>query len=58
MTFIFDTGSAWLWVNTDKCPNTQCSGVTYHYASSSSYQESTTAETIVYGKGEVEGYIA
>ena len=58
MTFIFDTGSSWLWVNTDKCPSSECSGTRYHYTSSSEYAETTTEEKIVYGKGQVEGHIA
>ena len=58
MTFIFDTGSSWLWVNTDKCPTTECSGERYHYSKSSEYAETTTEEKIVYGKGQVDGMIA
>lgn len=57
MTFIFDTGSSWLWVPSDACPKTQCAGNTYHYGSSNNYVATTNTYTITYGKGQVKGYI-
>jgi hypothetical protein len=57
MSFIFDTGSSWLWVPSDACPKSQCPGTTYHYAASSTYQASATTEKITYGKGQVQGYV-
>ena len=57
MTFIFDTGSSWLWVPSDTCPKSQCPGTTFHFGSSSSYTPTTVSEKITYGKGQVQGYI-
>ncbi|CDW72166.1 eukaryotic aspartyl protease family protein [Stylonychia lemnae] len=57
MTFIFDTGSAWLWVPSDACPKSQCPGNQFHYGQSSTYQQTGYNETVTYGKGQVKGYV-
>ena len=57
LTFIFDTGSSWLWIPSDACPKAQCTGTTYHYGKSSTYSATAVNQTVTYGKGQVQGYV-
>ena len=52
LTFIFDTGSAWLWIPTDACPKEQCTGNRFHYGTSTTYTPyEDEKHTVTYGNG-------
>jgi len=53
---IFDTGSSWVWVGTDKCA--ECHNPEkFHFDHSTSFiQNSSKISTLRYGRGEVWGY--
>jgi len=55
MTFIFDTGSEWLWVPLDSCSN--CRAET-KYTPAPSFEDTGKAHNISYVSGKVEGSIA
>ena len=55
MTFIYDTGSDYLWVPLNNC--TQCY-TTNLYTPTSTFQTSGNADSIVYGSGSVSGVVA
>jgi hypothetical protein len=54
MTFIFDTGSEWLWVPLDTCSSCQLDV----YTPTESFKDSKQKHTITYGSGTVKGTIA
>jgi hypothetical protein len=54
---IFDTGSNWLWVDSEKCSN--CPTVPYFNESSSkTYNTEKEFKVLRYGSGSVMGYIS
>ncbi len=60
MTFIFDTGSSWLWVPTKDCKD-KCHDAAklFDYSKSLSYEQtSVTPQPIKYGGGSVWGNLA
>ena len=58
MTFILDTGSPWMWLPGQKCPEKECSGNRYTKSYSTTYSQSEKVIDIKYGKGYVEGNLA
>ena len=57
MTFIFDTGSAWTWIPSKDCPDSQCSNNHYKYQFSSGFRSTNTLEDVKYGIGYIKGYV-
>ena len=57
MTFIFDTGSAWTWIPSEDCPDDQCANNHYNYKKSKGYRKTYQVEKIVYGIGEINGFV-
>lgn len=53
LTFIFDTGSEWLWAPTDACSN--CREETTKYKPSASFKPTGTQHSIIYLSGSVRG---
>jgi hypothetical protein len=39
MSFVFDTGSAWVWLPNKDCPSTECTGRQYNYDLSEDYYD-------------------
>lgn len=59
LSFILDTGSAWLWVPGEACPNPQqCSGTVYLNSKSETYVNTKEVVDITYGVGYLEGHIS
>ena len=59
MSFILDTGSSWLWVPGEACPNpSQCNGDVYKNSLSSTFVETNLVYDITYGIGYIEGHIS
>lgn len=58
MTFLLDTGSAWLWLANEDCPAEQCRYDHYEYHLSSSYSTEKKPESVKYAAGAIEGYVA
>lgn len=59
MTFIYDTGSSWLWFPTEDCVD--CDGdienEVYHNSKSSTYEKASNYhQSVRYTKGNIEGY--
>lgn len=57
MTFIFDTGSAWLWMPNVDCVESECPNGKYNYKLSSSYYNSNKFETQHYVQGYIKGNV-
>jgi hypothetical protein len=58
MSFLFDTGSAWVWVPNKDCPKDECATTNpYDYTKSTNYFDTRKSETIEYGKGFVKGTV-
>ncbi len=59
-----DTGSSWLWVETDDCRRDdylvrdQCSATAFHKIESKSYQDTGRSKFIKYGVGSITGSIS
>ena len=58
MTFLFDTGSAWVWLPNKDCPDTECPGNHYNYDLSDNYFDTRKYETVEYGQGFVNGTVS
>ena len=58
MTFLFDTGSSWLWISNEDCPKAQCQYRHYNYKESTSYRTDRKTEKVKYAAGKIEGFVA
>jgi hypothetical protein len=57
MSFIFDTGSTWTWIPNKDCAYSQCPNGKYNYDQSTEYVDTRDIDKVVYGIGEVNGYV-
>ena len=58
MTFVLDTGSAWMWVPGFECSLKECSGSRYKNFRSSTYRASRRKMDLRYGVGYLEGHVS
>eukprot|EP00347_Sterkiella_histriomuscorum_P009776 403339937 len=57
-TFMFDTGSSWVWLPSTNCSKDECSKGRYNTSTSSTYNQLGNTVTIQYAQGNVRGYVA
>ena len=57
MSFILDTGSAWMWMPSAKCPQEECTGERFNATMSESFQDMNQTKKMKYGNGYLEGDI-
>jgi hypothetical protein len=58
MSFVVDTGSAWMWVPSSSCPQEECTGARYDYESSNTFVTTNRTMDVNYGWGYLEGHIS
>ena len=58
MSFVLDTGSAWMWVPSSACPEEECTGNRYDYELSQTFVTTNRMMDVNYGWGYLEGHIS
>ena len=58
MSFVLDTGSAWMWVPSTDCAVNECSGDRYNSSKSDTFKTTKKVKDIQYGTGYLEGHIS
>ena len=57
MSFILDTGSAWMWLPSAKCPVDECRGERFNASMSETFKDMNQTKKMKYGSGYLEGDI-
>jgi len=58
MSFVLDTGSAWMWVPGFECKKKECSGRKYKNFLSKTFRSSSRKMDLRYGVGYLEGHVS